>query len=859
MSQIAQKIASNTASQLAAKVINAAISVVIVKLITSTLGTFGYGEYAFVYEFLSFFLIAADLGLFTIAVQEMAQEPRKLKETLRNVLAMRLVLVALLSGLAIGIANLVPTYSANIRLGINLAAISMSLNLLAVTVSSALQAHLKMTRAAVALVIGKIVSLGYIAYAAIKLPTETLFFHYITAGLAGNMVMLILMGAFTWPVASLGLTFHWPTWKRLLKRTIVYGSSLIFATFYLRLATIILQGSYGSEAVGIYNAPFRVYELMILVPIVLMNSVLPILTEELKQKSKRVRPLLQHSLDFLMLAGIGLVAGTFPLAKPIILALFHETFLGSIPVLQLMSVAALLVFMYTLFAYFLLAINQQAYLLKLNLAIALLSFPLYLFFIKVLATGGAVLALIVLQALALLFVVRKSNQHQIAPLSIANGLKAVFAGALTMTSLYILTPLLEAVIGIASLLVLIPFSFACYALLLFLFGAITDPVLRMILKQELPLIRPPQKIALDARVTIGNKAGKGWYVYQLLEALGEIDQRNQYYLYARHDFHLPPGLGKNFHKVILPLPLMIWHIGALVHMVVRGIDLLFAPSSYIIPSIAIFRKPRVILVIHDLVAFLFPRRHDFKATAVEKSTLQTATANADHIICVSENTKNDLRRIFKVMPEKISVIAEAARQNFKPSQGKKHDQKILRKYNLPNNYLLFVGTLEPRKNLVRLIEAYHLLAPELRKDLHLVMIGGKGWSFNEIFSKVKEYQLEERVHFPGYVPDADLPAILSNARIFIYPSLYEGFGLPILEGFACETPVICSDTPALQEVGHGACYRFPAENSQALADAITDLSQNPAKAKQLVAAGKERLKQYSWQKTAQAVLDVLES
>ena len=194
---------------------------VIVKLITSTLGTFGYGEYAFVYEFLSFFLIAADLGLFTIAVQEMAQEPRKLKETLRNVLAMRLVLVALLSGLAIGIANLVPTYSANIRLGINLAAISMSLNLLAVTVSSALQAHLKMTRAAVALVIGKIVSLGYIAYAAIKLPTETLFFHYITAGLAGNMVMLILMGAFTWPVASLGLTFHWPTWKRLLKRTIV--------------------------------------------------------------------------------------------------------------------------------------------------------------------------------------------------------------------------------------------------------------------------------------------------------------------------------------------------------------------------------------------------------------------------------------------------------------------------------------------------------------------------------------------------------------------------------------------------------------------------------------------------------------
>lgn len=855
---IATKIASNTVSQVTAKVINAILSVIIVKLITGTLGTFGYGEYAFVYEFLSFFLIAADLGLFTIAVQEMAREPESLKKTLGNVLAMRLVLVLVLSLLAICVANLVPAYSTNIRLGINIAALSMSLNLLAVTVSSALQVKLKMTRAAVALVAGRIVALAYIAYAATCLPKESLFLHYISAGLAGNAVTLILTGVFTHPVVSLSLSFNPSVWKHLLKRTIVYGSSLVFAVFYLRAASLILQGTIGSDAVGIYNAPFRVYELMILVPIVLMNSVLPILTDELKKTHGRARQLLQHSLDFLMLTGIGMVAGIFPLAKPIILALFHETFLGSVPILQLMSIAALLVFMYTLFSYFLLALDKQLYLLKLNFLLAIVCIPLYLFYIDVLNVIGATLALITLQALAVLFVSRHSNQNQEAPLSVANGIKAALAGTIMAGAIYILAPFLESLIGIASLLILAPFGFALYILLLFLFGAITEPVLNMILKRQPPLTRPPQKIAIDARVTIGNKAGKGWYVYQLLDALGQIDKKNQYYLYAHHDFYLPPRLGPNFRKVIIPLPFVIWHVGALISMLIQGIDLLFAPSSYIIPSIAIFRKPRVILVIHDLVAFLFPKRHDIKATAVEKSTLQAAISNAVHIICVSENTKNDLRRIFKVLPEKISVIPEAARQNFHPTGGKKLCQKILRKYNLPNNYLLFVGTLEPRKNLPRLIEAYSMLSAKLRKDLHLVIVGGKGWLFKEIFAKVQEYGLEDHIHFPGYVQDEDLPAILSNARIFIYPSLYEGFGLPILEGFACEVPIICSDTPALQEVANNACYNFPAKDVNTLADAITNLSNDPEMAKRLVDAGRERLKQYSWHNTAKQVLEILE-
>lgn len=169
---LVKKIASNTVSQVAAKFINAAISVVIVKVITSTLGKVGYGEYALAYEFLALFLIVADLGLFTIAVREMSDDEKKITRILGNVTSMRLVLSILLSVLAIGLAFVMPGYSEQVKYGVIIVAVSMSINLMSITISAALQVKLLMTWNALALVLGKFVMLSYIAYTAFFYSTK---------------------------------------------------------------------------------------------------------------------------------------------------------------------------------------------------------------------------------------------------------------------------------------------------------------------------------------------------------------------------------------------------------------------------------------------------------------------------------------------------------------------------------------------------------------------------------------------------------------------------------------------------------------------------------------------------------------
>jgi glycosyltransferase involved in cell wall biosynthesis len=178
------------------------------------------------------------------------------------------------------------------------------------------------------------------------------------------------------------------------------------------------------------------------------------------------------------------------------------------------------------------------------------------------------------------------------------------------------------------------------------------------------------------------------------------------------------------------------------------------------------------------------------------------------------------------------------------------------RYGIAAPYVIYVGTLQPRKNLMVLLDAFTSLVGEGR-DLHLAIVGKKGWLYEPLFARVRELGLEERVHFPGYVPQSDLPALLSGARLFVLPSLYEGFGLPILEAMACGTPVVCSAVASLPEVAGDAAILVNPQDTAQLTQALARVLDDDALRQQLVRKGLDRVAHFSWERCARQTLEVL--
>ena len=367
------------------------------------------------------------------------------------------------------------------------------------------------------------------------------------------------------------------------------------------------------------------------------------------------------------------------------------------------------------------------------------------------------------------------------------------------------------------------------------------------------------KIAVDVRSIMGKKTGKEWYTFSLLEELMKLDSQSTYYLYARYDFnadHLPD----NYTKRIIRVPIWLWHIAVLYDMYRCNVNIYLATASYIIASMILGKRIKVILTVHDLVAFLFPDKHDFKARIIEKLTATLAMRNAHSIICPSRNTQKDLERLFPRTVGKTVCIPEAARSNFhRKDMNDSTSTLILSKYNLPKQYILNIGTLAPRKNIVALLKAYAQLPITLKSVYSLVIVGGKGWYYSEIFDAVEKLNLEHNVIFTGYIDDYDLPYILSRAVAFVYPSKYEGFGLPLLEAMACGVPVISSDTPALMEVAEGVSEIVQRKNIDDIARGLQKVLETPPYREQLIIQGLERVQEYSWGKVAEHTYQVLQA
>jgi len=294
-----------------------------------------------------------------------------------------------------------------------------------------------------------------------------------------------------------------------------------------------------------------------------------------------------------------------------------------------------------------------------------------------------------------------------------------------------------------------------------------------------------------------------------------------------------------------------WTIGLPRYIKRRSLDL-FHGTNFDIP---LWKRCPAILTIHDLSDFLYPETHEARGVRRARRRLPFMARTATQIVTHSESVRREVIEHLQVSREKVIAIPAAARSVFRPLPP---DQTIetRKRLGVEDEFLLFVGTIEPRKNLIVLLNAYRELLRATELHPQLVIAGKKGWLTDSLFSSLRELGIEERVLFTGYLSDNDLCALYSSCRVFIYPSKYEGFGLPPLEAMACGAPVIASSIPSIREVtGETARLVAPA-GSDDLAHAIVTLLRDENERQRLSVAGLKRAQQFSWNHTAQLMLGV---
>lgn len=294
-----------------------------------------------------------------------------------------------------------------------------------------------------------------------------------------------------------------------------------------------------------------------------------------------------------------------------------------------------------------------------------------------------------------------------------------------------------------------------------------------------------------------------------------------------------------------------WTIGLPLYARRARFDL-FHGTNFDVPF---WNSRRSVVTVHDLSNLLHPDQHRTRSVRRARIRLPAAVRLAKMIITPTESVKREVCEHFGVRPGKVAAIPLAARRNFQPL-ALAQTVEIRKRLRIEDDFLLFVGTLEPRKNLLNLLKALVQILSETTLRPQLVIAGGEGWLMDETFSFIDKSGIADRLRLTGYLGDEDLCALYSSCRIFIYPSLYEGFGLPPLEAMACGAPVIAGRIPALQEtLGDAACLLEPADVA-ALTKTIIELWKDKLRRLSLAVKGRQRASQFSWETTAQLTLDV---
>ncbi|HMQ34447.1 MAG TPA: glycosyltransferase family 1 protein [Chloroflexaceae bacterium] len=349
-------------------------------------------------------------------------------------------------------------------------------------------------------------------------------------------------------------------------------------------------------------------------------------------------------------------------------------------------------------------------------------------------------------------------------------------------------------------------------------------------------------------------SGVGTYALQLLLGMAAVESANEYLLFSNRPHHrqelaATPGV----RDLARPFPSrMLWMQLALpAQLGAERPDICHYPNS-----IGPLRSPvPYVVTIHDMTLSLMPGHHPWRKQLLVRPLIPLVARRAAHVITVSTQARADIVRILRVPPGRVTVIPEAAAAHFRPVPGEEQERARAR-YGLRRPYVLYIGTLEPRKNLVRLIRAWHSLRRRGEVPHQLVIVGAPGWQYRPIYEEARALGCADEIVFTGYLPRGDLPALYSAADAFAFPSLAEGFGLPVVEAMACGTPVLISDTPALREVAGEAAVRVDPRSVEAIADGLGLLLGDRELHDRLGAAGLARAASFSWQRAARDTLAV---
>ena len=365
------------------------------------------------------------------------------------------------------------------------------------------------------------------------------------------------------------------------------------------------------------------------------------------------------------------------------------------------------------------------------------------------------------------------------------------------------------------------------------------------------------RVCIDVSAAVHRRAGLGRYAHGLIAALVEQGAHEYTAFYhQRGEAHLAPPIDR-LPQLTTPLTVRAWRLRtALAYFSGLGMDAMFAgvdvfhATEHLLPRL---RRVRSVFTLHDLIFQFDPDSHKPLNIAFLRTMMPRFLRAADAIIAVSECSKRDAARIYGVPADKIWVIYEGVDPRFGPIDDAAQIASIRRKYNLPQRFVLHLGTIEPRKNLTLLFEALTALNVE---RYTLVVAGKTGWLTDPIFARIGELGLQDRVLFTGYVPDEDLPALLSAASVLVMPSKYEGFGLPVLEAMACGTPVIASNASSLPEVGGDAALYAAPDDPSAWAELISRVLKDAALRASMREKGLRQAAKFRWDIAARQTAEV---